>query len=251
MGREDAPLPTTPVELQPVFAELRKNGRSAIADGNLSPAIARAQARRLLFFFGQFSEQKQADEFTAAYLNSRMLPVFARWQQGGGRISDIELARYQRNVMHVLQEHFAGLHLPEDASGYDESIYVTLSRKNRDIRQTAQVVLARFNRNDFVLELRKVGGVLGANRYSPVLRDIRYGAELELELPFLDYVTQRHNGDLGGLIQANYIDRLERFKAQLLRCAGVQDGMMLVRLQTNYRFATQRFSIRSSRLEVI
>jgi hypothetical protein len=204
-----------------------------------------------LFFFGQFIEQKQADAFAAAYLNSKMLPAFARWQKAGGGISDIELTRYQRNVMHVLQEHFTGFHLPEDMSGYDENIYITLSRKNREMRQSAQVVLARFNRNDFVLELRKSDGTMGAKSSSLVLKDTRYGAELPLELPFLDYVTQRHNGDMGGVIQANYIDRLERFKARLLRRAGVQNGMMLVRLQTNHRFATQRFILGSNKLEVL
>jgi hypothetical protein len=64
---------------------------------------------------------------------------------------------------------------------------------------------------------------------------------------------QRHSGDIASSIQAGYLDRLERFKAQLLAShSGATDQeMMLVRLQTNHRFATQTFALNNGVLEVL
>jgi len=52
-----------------------------------------------------------------------------------------------------LEEHFAGLHLPEEVSSLDDNLYITLTRHGHDVRQSAQVVLARLNRSDFKLAL--------------------------------------------------------------------------------------------------
>ncbi|MCX6882223.1 MAG: hypothetical protein NTV12_06935 [Verrucomicrobia bacterium] len=79
------------------------------------------------------------------------------------------------------------------------------------------------------------------------------GKQLKLELPFLDFVMQRHTGDIASSIKAGYLDRLERFKAQLLASHGAstEQEMMLVRLQTNHRFATQKFALNDGVLEVL
>jgi hypothetical protein len=49
------------------------------------------------------------------------------------------------------------------------------------------------------------------------------------------------------------LDRLERFKAQLLASfsGSADQEMMLVRLQTNHRFATQKFALNNGVLEVL
>jgi hypothetical protein len=64
---------------------------------------------------------------------------------------------------------------------------------------------------------------------------------------------QRHSGDIASSLQAGYLDRLERFKAQLLASNGssTDQEMMLVRLQTNHRFATQKFALHDGVLEVL
>ncbi len=121
------------------------------------------------------------------------------------------------------------------------------------IRQSAQVVLARLNRSDFKLALDEKAWPGVSRRADLLLTESRSGALLKLELPFLDFVMQRHTGDIASSVQAGYLDRLERFKAQLLNTynASAEQDMMLVRLQTNHRFATQKFALNSGVLEVL
>jgi hypothetical protein len=53
-------------------------------------------------------------------------------------------------------------------------------------------------------------------------------------------------------LEASYIDRLERFKGQLIAHAphDNKDKIMLVRLRTNHTFRRQFFAVRNQRLEV-
>jgi serine/threonine protein kinase len=253
MRGEDEPLPTIPDDLQPVFVSLRQLGRKLAHVEGMQPDQGRAQTRRLLFFFGQFQQQEMVREYLAAFLNSRMLPEFAAWQNARGKISNIDRDRLLKNVLHVLQEHFAGLHLPEEVNSLDGDLYITLNRRGREIRQSAQVVLARLNRSDFKLQLVEKAWPGVSCRFELLLTESHSGKQLKLELPFLDFVMQRHSGDIASSIQAGYLDRLERFKAQLLasHSGSADQEMMLVRLQTNHRFATQKFALNNGVLEVL
>jgi serine/threonine protein kinase len=245
MRGEDEPLPSIPDHLKTVFTSLRQIGRKRDGSEGLHPTAARAQLRRLLFFFAQFQSSGLARDYVAAFLNSRMLPEYVAWQSQGGQITNIDRDRLLRNVLHVLQEHFAGLHLPEEVSSFDENLYITLNRHGRDVRQSAQVVLARLNRSDFTLALKEEAWSGISSRFHLLLTEARSNARLKLELPFLDFVMQRHTGDIATSIQAGYLDRLERFKAQLLAASktNVDQDMMLIRLRTNHRFATQKFAL--------
>ena len=253
MRDEDEPLPTIPPDLHPLFIGLRQDGRRLERAEGLQPVQGRAQTRRLLFFFGQFQQPDLAREYIATFLNSRMLPEFAAWQDEGGKISNFVRDRLLINVLHVLQEHFAGLHLPEDVSSLNGDLYITLNRRGREIRQSAQVVLARLSRSDFKLQLMEKSWPGVSRRFELVLTEVLSRTQLKLELPFLDFVMQRHAGDIASSIQAGYLDRLERFKAQLLssHMGSADQGMILVRLQTNHRFATQTFTLNNGGLEVL
>jgi serine/threonine protein kinase len=253
MRDENEPIPTIPTDLQPVLLSLRQLGRKLAHIEGMQPDQGRAQIRRLLFFFGQFHQPEVAREYLATFLNSRMLPEFAAWQNTGGKISNIDRDRLLKNVLHVLQEHFAGLHLPEEVNSLDGDLYITLNRRGREIRQSAQVVLARLSRSDFKLQLVEKAWPGVSCRFELLLTESHSGKQLKLELPFLDFVMQRHTGDIASSIQAGYLDRLERFKAQLLASHGgpADQEMMLVRLQTNHRFATQKFALNDGVLEVL
>jgi hypothetical protein len=62
----------------------------------------------------------------------------------------------------------------------------------------------------------------------------------------------RSHGEIGGTLQSSFLDRLERFKGQLIREVGSRDtdDIMLVRLRTNNTFRRHIFSVRGERLEV-
>jgi hypothetical protein len=153
----------------------------------------------------------------------------------------------------VLQEHFTGVRLPEGAPS-DRHLFVTLSRRSHDVRQSAQVVLARYPEEEFRIRLvTKENGGAGIRRELVLDGPGPLGTFLlHLGLPFLDYVMMRNQGEVGKDLQTSFVDRLERFKGQLIRHAKSRntDDIMLVRLRTNNTFRRQVFSVRGDRLEV-
>jgi len=77
------------------------------------------------------------------------------------------------------------------------------------------------------------------------------GASLVLTLPFLDYVLMRHFGEAGEVLQPAYVERLERFKAQVQDLAKeARAHVMLVRLKTDHTFRRQQYTVRDGKLEV-
>jgi hypothetical protein len=76
-------------------------------------------------------------------------------------------------------------------------------------------------------------------------------ANLILTLPFLDYVVMRHFGEVGEILQAAYVERLERFKAQVQTLAREErTDIMLVRLRTDHTFRRQQYTVHNGVLEV-
>ena len=114
--------------------------------------------------------------------------------------------------------------------------------------------LARYPEDDFRVSLRKTFNPAGGIRRDLNLEGTANNGNLNLSLslPFLDYVMLRNRGEIGKALQSSYIDRLERFKGQLIRHAAGRgtDDIMLVRLRTNHTFRRQIFAVRNGRLEV-
>lgn len=184
-----------------------------------------------------------------------MLLDFVRWQeQAGEALSRRETNTLHRRVVHVLQEHFTGVRLPEGTPP-DRHLFVTLNRHSHDVRQSAQVVLARYPEDEFRIVLHTRDNPAGGIRRELFFEGPPSGKvplTLPLSLPFLDYVMLRNRGELGEVLQTSYVDRLERFKGQIIRGASGRrtDDIMLVRLRTNHTFRRQIFAVREGRLEV-
>ena len=235
------------------FVKLRRYGVRLAHDEEISDAQARRQVRRMMFFLHRFDETDDG-AFLKTFLNSPMIVNFARWQKDAeSHLSLSESAQLQHRVLHVLQEHFTGVRLPEGTPN-DRYIFITLSRHAQNIRQSAQVVLARIPEDDLVLESRVFDNGCSGKRRELILgcRGRRSDAELHLGLPFLDYVMLRNRGEVGEDLQVSYVDRLERFKGQLLQeyRERQQESIMLVRLRTGHTFRRQIFAVRGDRLEV-
>ncbi len=230
------------------FDSLRQDG----AARSVPAADAREQVRRAVFFLHRFDAGD--DRLIASFLNSVMLLDFARWQsQQNATLSLQETTSLHRRIMHVLQEHFSGVRLPEGAVS-DRHLFVTLSRRSQDVRQSAQVVLTRCPEETFQVQLTTRDNGAGGIRRELILDGRARSPQLllPLGLPFLDYVIMRNQGEVGRILEASYVDRLERFKGQLISSGGSErsDDIMLVRLRTNNTFRRQIFSVRGDRLEV-
>lgn len=235
------------------FETLRRYGAGLILDDEIDSSDARNQVRRAVFFLHDITEVKDQG-FLRAFLRSNMLLDFVRWQeQTGESLSLQESNSLHRRIVHVLQEHFTGVRLPEGASS-DRHLFVTLNRHSHDVRQSAQVVLARYPEDEFHVVLRTRENPAGGIRRELFLEGPPFGGamNLPLSLPFLDYVMLRNRGEIGDVLQTSYVDRLERFKGQLIRHARGRrtDDIMLVRLRTNHTFRRQIFAVREGRLEV-
>lgn len=244
------PFQLRALDLPDDFATLRLLGASS--DSGDAAAQARDQVRRVLFFLHSFDQSDTG--FLKIFLKSAMVLDFARWQsQDNETLSLQESATLQKRILHVLQEHFTGVRLPEGAPS-DRHLFITLSRRSHDVRQSAQVVLARYPDDDFRIRLSTTHNAGAGIRRELVLDGPSRSKKLSLELslPFLDYVVMRSQGEIGGTLQSSFLDRLERFKGQLIREAGARDtdDIMLVRLRTNNTFRRHVFSVRGDRLEV-
>lgn len=236
------------------FELLRQYGSGSENDrqSGLTPDQAREQVRRMLYFLYDFQRTEQS--YLKQFLNSSYALRWQEWQEPGARLEPQEKSLLEQRVYHVLQEHFTGVRLPEGNTSGDRRLYITLNRGKSEVRQSAQVVLADVDwSNEIALTLR----LPPAGAVSPRTDLVLQGngriaeAELVLTLPFLDYVVMRHFGEVGEVLQAAYVERLERFKAQVQRLARTsQTDVMLVRLRTDHTFRRQKYSICSGKLEV-
>jgi hypothetical protein len=236
------------------FELLRAHGAGPGNDSGpgMTPDQSREQVRRMLFFLYDFAEVSTS--FLKQYLNSPTILRWQDWQQTDAQLEMTEKNVLEQRVYHVLQEHFTGVRLPEGSRGHDRRLYITLSRGKNDIRQSAQVVVAQVDwSNETTLDLVSRTNVAGGKRTDLELlgRGRIKDARLVMTLPFLDYVLMRHFGEVGETLQAAYVERLERFKAQIQDLATESPArVMLVRLKTDHTFRRQQYTIREGRLEV-
>jgi hypothetical protein len=238
------------------FEWLREQGAKIGTKNNqrITPDRAREQVRRMLYFLYDF--KKQDKEYLGQYLNSPTLLNWVDWQKKGAGLGLNEKTGLEQKLFHVLQEHFTGVRLPEGSSkGGDRRLYITLSRPRREVRQSAQIVLAQIDWSTAIdLGLKEQTAANGQRRNELVLqgkepiRDI----DLDLGVPFLDYVVMRHFGEFGEVLQAAYIERLDRYKARLQNRMGSDKGerIMLVHLKTDHTFRRQQYGVTNGTLEV-
>jgi serine/threonine protein kinase len=226
--------------------------------GQQGQHLARKQIRRMLFFLHDFPEGTSGEKeekriYLSTFLRTPMLLELLEWREQTKRLSPNQKADLLYKVLHVLQEHFTGIRIPEGTS-FDNNLYVTLSRNARDIRQSAQVVLADFRAKDFKIAFEL--GTDGSNSTRPLYFEGvgQYeSAKLVLELPFLDYVMMRHNGETGQPLQTAFSDRLDRFKTEIVTLSKTDEEdqtVMLLRLQTNRTFREQKLFVGDEKLEV-
>lgn len=239
-----------------VFETLRDQGSRTHGRLNIkiSPDRAREQVRRMLYFLYDFKGNDQA--YIGQFLNSPSLLNWMDWQTPKGGLKSREITGFGQKIFHVLQEHFTGVRLPEGSSqGGDRRLYITLNRPRREVRQSAQIVLAQLDWSTTThLELKEKIFVNGQQRKDLVLRGKEpiKDIDLDLKVPFLDYVLMRHFGEFGEVLQAAYIERLDHYKARLQRRIGRDkaEEIMLVHLKTDHTFLRQQYSVNKGTLEV-
>lgn len=185
--------------------------RSEVA---LREARRRRNYRRMVFFLGTPSANERSRtafrKFQSAFLNSPMLLDVLAWKADE---SHFQPQRLMVPLFRVLQEEFCGIRPQEGASGTG-TLYITLNRQSHGLRQSVQLVMAKcdFQRSFTVALNAESPGILtlkGENELS--------GIDMDLPIPFLDYIDERSRGILGHGLQRAYQNRIEVLKANVLR----------------------------------
>jgi hypothetical protein len=242
--------------LEGLFEQLLDQGAKKNNEDIQKSRSAREQVRRMLYFLYRFdTEEDKNGNYISRYLNTPMLLKWRCWQTTAGQLELSQKSAIERQIYHVLQEHFSGVRIPEGVPSTERRLYITLSRKRSEVRQSAQVVLAELDWSSSVeLKLEKVHDACGESRRDLLLRGkgTIQGLHLPLHLPFLDFVMMRHQGELGEVLQASYMERLDRFKAQVHERARQTNDheILLVRLKTDHTFRRQLFAVKENKLEV-
>ena len=208
---------------------------------------ARRQIRRMFFFLHTpaEAEKKGFEKFMGAFLNSEMLLQYNTWKQNEKLPLD-KRSKLQDQLFQVLQEHFCGVRIPDGSKSSGKSLYITLARKQHNIRQSAQVVLGKVNFSDN-FNIKFANGIVVLQGKASCA-----GIDLELTLPFLDYIDHRKNGGISSVLQSSYVDRLEKFKTDVLdrNRLSNDDGIVLLKQNKNYELCQVRLRMEDGKLEV-
>jgi len=236
------------------FQNLLNAGRlNTATDWGMAPDCARNQVRRMIFFLHEFNDKALEKEYFSNFLNSLSFMDWISWQIDGPSYSSFLPQKLKEKIVRVLQEQFSGTRLPEVSSaGKDHTLYITISRRKQEIRQSAQVVIAQIDsRSDLSIEM------------SPNLRKgitdivLKGSGRLEgivepLPLPFLDYVMARQMGEIGDALQPAYSVRLEKLRTELIgKCPRDNSNeLLVVYLDVDNTFKREKYICSGGRLEV-
>jgi len=223
----------------------------------IDKSVLRRQIRRLAYFCGRF-EGDEREKFISTFLDSPMLLDYLKVTRENAPLRS-HLRRFCIKVLHVLQEHFTGLRLPEETWKEGKDIYITLKSPGNNVG--TQMILARLRQDDFELVVKpryqyKTDG--GSNKvFSLIYKAAAEPVELELDLPFFDYVARRYEGEIAQELSAYYSNRLEDFKGKLLKeCSknfqeDKSDTLYLLRIRPDRRFEELNLQVSEDGLEVI
>lgn len=210
----------------------------------------RLQLRRLLFFFASMQGITEK-RYITTFLRSPMLLIYLDYVEGNHPLSDIKENTYRRFILQVLQEYFIGLRLPEEG-WKSHDLYITM--KPPTGHSSTQMILKRLQTEDFILGSKPLYKL--ADIKSNILT-LRFGedTELKLDLPFLDYVARRYQGEVAEQLSAYYADRLEQFKVKLLEEGkgkpGEQHSLQLLHIGANRNFQVTEINVTRDNLEVL
>ena len=202
------------------FNALHEEGINKEMTGKLSylfeqvSSTARRQIRRLLYFYG-LMESEIGQQFISVFLLSPMLGKYIDFTSKLKKIPAIEEKKLRMQILQVFQEFITGVRLPEGKwQAQEDYLYITLNRTG--FSSGTQIVLANLHLSDFTLKAKTKYKVAEEKNSVLTLCYKNSDVSLELDLPFLDFVSRRYMGEVAEELSPNYTDRLNKFKVKLL-----------------------------------
>ncbi len=245
--REGGTKPVVPSLLLKVYENLIEKIRSHTQESYSSGSRLRQQLRRLLFIFGKFPDELKS--FFAVFLSSSRLIEWETWQINGKGPDFYRSEELKRKILSVLQGYYTSSNLSEYTNFHD--LFIGLTTNNRNLRSSVQILLARIPLTNFKLVFRPINNIFEPKRYILELQESNSKALLPIDLPLLDFVSMREVGEIGKQLDAGYVERLERFKAQLLHYHRISEGVEVLELMNDGNLETKKFEITGEILRVI
>ncbi|MBQ6338418.1 MAG: hypothetical protein IJI36_04660 [Kiritimatiellae bacterium] len=212
LSRTDACL--SEMELRLLKTETVREDSDLRKAVELREARRRRNYRRMVYFLGtprpDFCMDGTFRKFQSAFLNSPTLLDVLSWKADESRFRPHAL---MMPLFRVLQEEFCGIRPREGASDMGP-LYITLNRRSYGTRQSVQLVMAKCDfRRCFSIVLAPENPVALLLKGENEL----VGIDMEIPVPFLDYIYERSTGVLGRGLQCSYRNRIEVLKSEILR----------------------------------
>jgi len=182
-------------------------------------------------------------------LSSSRLIEWETWQINGKGPDFYRSEELKRKILSVLQGYYTSSNLSEYTNFHD--LFIGLTTNNRNLRSSVQILLARIPLTNFKLVFRPINNIFEPKRYILELQESNSKALLPIDLPLLDFVSMREVGEIGKQLDAGYVERLERFKAQLLHYHRISEGVEVLELMNDGNLETKKFEITGEILRVI
>lgn len=218
---------------------------------NQTDPSSRRQVRRMLYFFGTM-ENAKGKQYISVFLRSPMLQKYMEFCNK--KLSSLEERKYRMRILQVFQEFITGIRLPEGKwHTHADYLYVTLNKVGLSSR--TQIVLADFRISDFELHVITKYKVAEEKNKTLSLCYKNRNICLDLDLPFLDFVARRYEGEIAEDLSPYYSDRLNKFKVRLLKLnnqpVADNEDLNLLTIGNNRTFKVIKISFADSRLEVL
>lgn len=205
----------------------------------------RSALRRMAYLFGKTKPdaQKEASLFLDLFIQSPSLRRFDEWQKDVLKHKK-DIRGFRHSCLQVLLEFFSGYN-PRQFDDKNEKLYLTLRRPDKAVVQPTQLVIRTINFDEFDLRFEK-------NRAVWVLSFKKAKAELELNLPLLDYIDRRNAGELGNTLSPIHQAKLECFRSALLQATAEtddnEDEIMLLRASIDGGVHIHRFLLDNKKM---
>jgi hypothetical protein len=176
---------------------------------------ARAALRRQALIFGRSTPERSAKTraFFDGMLRSPALRDLESWRQNRLKaLTRSEQKQLRVGCLNVLLEVFSGFS-GQQFEGATDQLFFTMRRPDRATLQVSQLVTGSVPFKEFEILLDSSGG-------TAVLRHRPTAVTLELNLPLLDYIYRRGEGELGNTLAPIHETLLDRFQAELLGSIG-------------------------------
>lgn len=195
--------------------KIEQKWRSRSSEG--SGVRWRYALRRMSYIFGviKSNKEKSAHSFFDGFLQSPKLRFYDSLLQNKKLLlKKNESLQLKKSCLKLLLEFYSGFNSSQ-FSKKNDYLYITLRRPDQEIIQPTQIVIKKLDFRDF--EINYIDGAL-----TLVFRPLE-NAQLKLNLPLLDFIERREQGELGANLSPIHQAKLDRFRTELIRDAHQND----------------------------